>query len=734
MERAPEKVPLTSRERTRKCRDKQRLNLVKHDALKNIDRIRKSLERKKEMTLKEKEKHREYEKLRKRAQRAQKKKKSVSTEVLVHEGEVEEASSEAICLTSPSPSQKLPYQTASSLGKAVSRTIRAMPNSPTKQAHILAKIALEFTPKKRRLVADIIKPPKRLNLTDERKERSDALSAEQVAEVSSFYLRDDITRMCPGRKDCVTVKTPNGKEKRQKRYLIMNLKEAHEIFTQDAEFSIGISKFSELRPQHVFLTSLRDQDVCMCKYHENLDLLTEGLKKVINNFPHTAEDVVAMTVCSMEIEACVRRECDLCSMDNLANLFEGNDLTEPCPYYQWKTGESGIIEKALIQSDLSSAKHNLLNQLKPFSCHVYDARRQHRELRQLKEQLLPGEVIVHEDFSENYSIRQQREIMPAHWATNGVTIFTVMVYYRATIGEKIQFISYAIVSDELCHDKKSVYSYNKWVLENIKTKLENPILKVHHWSDGVASQFKNKYNFQNLLYHQLDFGVTADWSFFATAHGKGPIDGIGGEVKRQVWRSVLQGKDVVVNAKDFADVAARLCRKIQIVFRSKQDIETDTTHLPLRWASCQPLQGTQSFHFIKPMDRHTLAYGRNSVFTQPDAVLLTKAMTAEGEIPPENEENIEEINDNPTTFNTGDFIVARLESTRSVADFVAQITDIKDEVIYVSFLRASGITGTVFVYPAVEDRSIIQSEEIIRKLPMPKMDNRGKYVFDIAIL
>ncbi|KAJ8943495.1 hypothetical protein NQ318_016275 [Aromia moschata] len=32
----------------------------------------------------------------------------------------------------------------------------------------------------------------------------------------------------------------------------------------------------------------------------------------------------------------------------------------------------------------------------------------------------------------------------------------------------------------------------------------------------------------NLLYHEEDFGIKAEWNFFATAHGKGACDGIGG--------------------------------------------------------------------------------------------------------------------------------------------------------------------------------------------------------------
>ena len=46
------------------------------------------------------------------------------------------------------------------------------------------------------------------------------------------------------------------------------------------------------------------------------------------------------------------------------------------------------------------------------------------------------------------------------------------------------------------------------------------------------------------------------WNFFATSHGKGPVDGIGGAVKRYVSTAVKQRKEIVVNrASSFVEVA-----------------------------------------------------------------------------------------------------------------------------------------------------------------------------------
>ena len=75
------------------------------------------------------------------------------------------------------------------------------------------------------------------------------------------------------------------------------------------------------------------------------------------------------------------------------------------------------------------------------------------------------------------------------------------------------------------------------LLSVIKGKVEPK--KIFYFSDGAAAQYKNRKNFTNLAYHEEDYGVPAEWHFFATSHGKGPCDGIGGTVKRLATKASL---------------------------------------------------------------------------------------------------------------------------------------------------------------------------------------------------
>lgn len=90
-----------------------------------------------------------------------------------------------------------------------------------------------------------------------------------------------------------------------------------------------------------------------------------------------------------------------------------------------------------------------------------------------------------------------------------VILFTAVAYYRSD-DEELNHQSYVVVSDELSHDKASLYAFNKAILERVKEV--TPVREVHYWSDGAGSQFKNRHNLSSLLYHQEDFNCKATWS------------------------------------------------------------------------------------------------------------------------------------------------------------------------------------------------------------------------------
>lgn len=71
---------------------------------------------------------------------------------------------------------------------------------------------------------------------------------------------------------------------------------------------------------------------------------------------------------------------------------------------------------------------------------------------------------------------------------------------------------------------------------------------------------------QLLPYYKEKFSLSnISWNFFATSHGKGSVDGIGGSAKRMVWQQVISRKVRVNNATDFHNVIREKNSKIQTI-------------------------------------------------------------------------------------------------------------------------------------------------------------------------
>ena len=585
----------SSTERSKKFREKMKSDPIKLEEYKKKDRERKRskyAEKKATMSDREREALREKERKKKRVQAEKKKQAARKKEEEMH---------------------KEAFKSPQSFGKAIRRAKKGLPEENKKKVQVLSHIVVSLSPTKRRAVLETCDAAvKRRKEGLERKTRSDALTEEEVASVQEFYLRDDISRMCPGKRDCISVKTPQGRESRQKRLLLLNISEIYELFKKESDLSIGKSKFAALRPPQVVSMTARDQEVCMCRYHENIDMLLIGLKKLLPEVPKS-EEILMQTVCSLEQICCVDRECQKCGItEPVDEMFADTNENSMVSYYQWVTGEDKRVRKLLQECTIAKAKEDLVEQLQPFSRHIYNIKRQFAELKFLKENLKTGEVIIQEDFSENFQLKHQKEVMAAHWSSDMVTLFTAVVYFKGEEGE-LEHASYVVVSDELKHEKRSVYAFNTAIINEVK-QLTQPVSKIHYWSDGAGSQFKNKYTLANLLYHEHDFGAEASWSFFETAHGKGPVDGVGGEVKRAVWRSILQNKETVTNAKEFYYVTKKVCKKIHTLFVPQSAINSHSEKLEQRWTDCRAIPNTHAIHFVAKANAGSIITAKNSQF------------------------------------------------------------------------------------------------------------------------
>ena len=127
------------------------------------------------------------------------------------------------------------------------------------------------------------------------------------------------------------------------------------------------------------------------------------------------------------------------------------------------------------------AKAEFTKQLNILRKHSFIVKVQLTQKRHCVQNLQDSEIVLQEDFSENFVMKQQGE-MPAQWIQEGTAVFT------AVINTKTKIQSYAVISDELCHDKFVVLAFNRAILEHAFVGIK--IQKVHFFSNGAGGQFK----------------------------------------------------------------------------------------------------------------------------------------------------------------------------------------------------------------------------------------------------
>ena len=93
------------------------------------------------------------------------------------------------------------------------------------------------------------------------------------------------------------------------------------------------------------------------------------------------------------------------------------------------------------------------------------------------------------------------------------------------------------------------------------------------------------------------------WKFSATSHGKGVVDGIGGNVKSIVQsQSMGKRKDkiIVQDAKSFYQVASKAMNATEVFLIDKTQVEAYRDTDPFN--GCQTVPGIMSMHIISAGD------------------------------------------------------------------------------------------------------------------------------------
>lgn len=591
------------------------------------------------------------------------------------------------------------FKSAASLGKARSRAKKGFPDSPRKKRCVLKLLfESEFGPLTN---APVIH------------RRSSKINDETKLCVRRYFEQDDVSRQAPGRKDVVTSKRADGtKEENQARHLTSSLMETYALFKRDhSDMKIGKSKFIELKPNHVLLSNKLPHNVCLCKQHEDFINAAMAMHQHSNSFPIYSDVFTDLFLCDKPSEKCWLSNCDECS--NLLKVKLHDIIREsntPVKWIIWMQVEQGRLQKVLENGLASELARHILNMYPSFLLHVYIKHEQARAYKEERALITNAVLSTHKsllqiDISENFTCISQDEIQSAHWHQNQVTLFTAALWHSGTLYPIV------LVSDNLNHSKDTIIAY----LDRLLEELPRHVSELSIWLDGPSSQFKNKYIAASLKSLQERFNLTIIWNFFATAHGKGPVDGIGGAVKRYVWRMVKTRKCMVYNASQFAKAAEN--SNVMVLEMSEDNIKQRNINLDIHktFDNCSKLGGISKSHCMK------------NVAGVVSIHFLTKH--AENEPIRKIREDIDDSSEvhDPSSISINDWYEVEYEGQifpGIVTETCFEQGDFK--------VKVMSRVGKFWKWPAICDEIFYNQDKLIRKISPPSLVNqREHYTFNV---
>lgn len=199
-------------------------------------------------------------------------------------------------------------------------------------------------------------------------------------------------------------------------------------------------------------------------------------------------------------------------------------------------------------------------------------------------------ALLQVDFSGNFTCVAQDEIQSAHWNQRQVSLFTAVLWHSGSLH------SHILVSDNLMHSKDTITAY----MDVLLGYLPDSVSSISIWTDGRASQFKNRYMAASLdplgKAHKIDI----KWNFFPTSHSKGPVDGIGGSAKSFVMQKVLNGQHIVTNTASFTDAASTM-ENVCVTEVSTTEITRRNGRLNLEdiFSQAEPITAIAKMHFLE---------------------------------------------------------------------------------------------------------------------------------------
>ena len=317
--------------------------------------------------------------------------------------------------------------------------------------------------------------------------------------------------------------------------------------------------------------------------------------------------------------------------------------------------------------------------------HVNTKRIQANEFENDKKK--PKTRVLQMDFAMAYECEYQNEVQSALWTRGSVNLLTA----ACTIDGQMQ--TFLICTDSKHKDKNTIlvfveHLYKNYIMNNADS---NDDVKEIIWTDGPSSEFKNKYCVQIIRRLAEKYNKPFTWKYFATSHGKGVVDGVGGNCKSIVQRKTMsKGTDriIVQNAKDFAEAAAQLVPTTHVTYIPQSVIDEEiSTKAP--FTHTIPINGIFRMHVILCTSEKVQLWRNSRYASQPADISIDfqTGIDRHGMC----QHNANDLSrSSEVHYEVGDWVIVHYVDEYDDNEYPGEVTAVLENEIKVSVLHKSG--------------------------------------------
>lgn len=171
--------------------------------------------------------------------------------------------------------------------------------------------------------------------------------------------------------------------------------------------------------------------------------------------------------------------------------------------------------------------------------------------------------------------------------------------------------AFGLVSNSTKHDKYAVITCLEILINEIISMMPD-VNKIILFSDNASSQFKNRYIIHHLTTILDTFDIDISWNYFASGHGKGTVDAVGGILKRLVWLEILAGKQCS-SAESFVQICRQKTKTISVIF--VQQAQFDLTRIMLEnvFSKIINVPCIQKQHYFQALHKNVIEFAHYSI-------------------------------------------------------------------------------------------------------------------------